>query len=182
VTAAKKKPPAAGKGRVKGKPNKVTGSVREMFAAFVEGNVPKVQGLFDRVAKKNPIKALEIMVRFAEFVVPRLQRTEGGGGAVNFNLFAGSGPITVADAESAERVYREICANPKFDFSQVTWATPAPTETIEQPISTVPSPAPEVEYVAPPAQPYIAGDPASNVTSIDAAKAARDALWIKLGQ
>jgi hypothetical protein len=154
-----------------------------MFAAFVQGNAPKVQGLFDRVAKKNPIKALEIMVRLAEFVVPRLQRTEGGGGAlVHFNMFAGSGQIKVTTAEEAEAAYRAIAGDPKFDFSRIEWAHAPPTETIEQPISTVPRPSAEVEYVAPPAQPYIAGDPTSNVSSFDAAKAARDALWIKLGQ
>jgi hypothetical protein len=80
-----------------------------------------------------------------------------GGALVNFNMFAGSGQIKVTTAEEAEAAYRAIAGDPKFDFSRI-------------------------EYVAAPAQPYIAGDPTSNVTSIDAAKAARDALWIKLGQ
>jgi hypothetical protein len=73
---ANRKPPRAGMGRRKGVPNKATGDVRKMFAAFVEGNASRVQILFDRVARKNPAKALEILTRFSEFVMPKLQRAE----------------------------------------------------------------------------------------------------------
>ena len=40
--AAKRKPPAAGMGRVKGTPNKATGMAREAIAKLVEGNVDQL--------------------------------------------------------------------------------------------------------------------------------------------
>jgi hypothetical protein len=70
------RPPAAGKGRKRGVPNKVTGVARELFAQFLDANAPKVQRLFDRVARKDPAKALELLTRFAEYAIPKLARTE----------------------------------------------------------------------------------------------------------
>jgi hypothetical protein len=76
--AAKKgtKPPAAGRGRKRGTPNKTTSAARKMFTDFLEANVDRVQDLFDRVAKKEPARALELLTKVAEFVIPKLQRTE----------------------------------------------------------------------------------------------------------
>jgi hypothetical protein len=68
------KPPNAGKGRVKGVPNKATQTVRDVFALFVENNAGNVQELFDRVAEDNPDRALDLLTRFSEFVVPKLSR------------------------------------------------------------------------------------------------------------
>ncbi len=72
----KRKPPNAGKGRVKGNPNKLTRSVREVLATFVEHNAAGAQALYDRVAKKDPKGALEIFAKMAEFVLPKLVRAE----------------------------------------------------------------------------------------------------------
>jgi hypothetical protein len=63
-------------GRPAGTPNAVTATAREAFAAFVDGNAPKVQALWDTVAGKDPAYALELLVKLAEFVVPKLARTE----------------------------------------------------------------------------------------------------------
>ena len=70
------RPPNAGKGRRKGTPNKTTAAAREIFTKFLEANSDRVQGLFDRLAKRDPRGALEIIVKISEFVVPRLARTE----------------------------------------------------------------------------------------------------------
>jgi hypothetical protein len=96
----RKKPCNAGKGRVKGVPNAVTKSAREIFQAFVEGNASKVQELWDRVARKNPAKALQIYAKLAEFVLPKLQRTELSG-QVNHALEYSDEVQTVSDPVEA---------------------------------------------------------------------------------
>jgi hypothetical protein len=70
------RPPNAGKGRKPGVPNKATGAVRDLFAKFVEANASKAQELFDKVAADDPGKALDLLARFSEFVLPKLARTE----------------------------------------------------------------------------------------------------------
>lgn len=102
----RRKPANAGKGRVKGVPNAVTRSVREIFQAFVEGNAAKVQELWDRVARHQPAKALSIYAKLAEFVLPKLQRTELSGhvtGAVTeYPAWEDISPV------AAMQVYAEI--------------------------------------------------------------------------
>lgn len=70
------RPPNAGKGRKAGVKNRVTQEVREAFRLLVEGNVDRMQGWIDRVAKKHPERALQLLIDVAEFVVPKLSRTE----------------------------------------------------------------------------------------------------------
>jgi hypothetical protein len=92
LTAPKgKKPPNAGKGRRKGVPNKATRDVRAMFTHFVEAKAERVAALWERIAEEDPAKALDLLVRLAEFVVPKLARTELAGDAaapLNFMLTA----------------------------------------------------------------------------------------------
>jgi hypothetical protein len=43
---------------------------------FVEHNAQQAQTLFDKVAADDPGKALDLLVRLAEFIIPKLARTE----------------------------------------------------------------------------------------------------------
>lgn len=63
-------------GRMKGTPNKVTGEVRETFRLLLEGNVSRMQNWLDAVASEDPAKALDVLTKLAEFVVPKLARSE----------------------------------------------------------------------------------------------------------
>ena len=63
-------------GRQKGTPNKATARLREAFTGLLEGNISRVQELFDKVAEKNPQKALELMLKLSEFVLPKLRAIE----------------------------------------------------------------------------------------------------------
>lgn len=63
-----------GPGRPKGTPNKATETIRNAIATFAEGNVAEVQKLWQRVAEKDPDKALDLYVKLAEFVLPKLSR------------------------------------------------------------------------------------------------------------
>ena len=113
-----RRPPNAGIGRKVGTKNLVTQSVREMFADFVAYNAANVQALFDRVSKKDPAKALTIFTNLADFVLPRLARTEvvnTGDPLVSLNI--------TNDAEAAA-TYQSILGNTKFDLSKITFAPP----------------------------------------------------------
>ena len=63
-------------GRQKGTPNKVTARLREAFTVLLEDNMVKVQELFDKVAEKNPQKALELLLKLSEFALPKLRAIE----------------------------------------------------------------------------------------------------------
>ena len=63
-------------GRQKGTPNKATVKLREAFTDLLEDNMGNVQELFDKVAEKNPQKALELMLKLSEFVLPKLRAIE----------------------------------------------------------------------------------------------------------
>jgi len=65
-----------GPGRPKGSANVATAQAREAFEAFVTNNTQKMQALFDRVAVDDPDKALDLLAKLAEFVLPKLARTE----------------------------------------------------------------------------------------------------------
>lgn len=66
-------------GRAKGAPNKVTADVRAAFRMLVESNTSQMQAWLEAVAKEDPAKALDLMVKLAEYVIPRLARTEFSG-------------------------------------------------------------------------------------------------------
>lgn len=67
---------AAGPGRPKGSVNVATAQVRQAFETFVQANSAKMQELFDRVAADDPYKALDLMSKLAEYVLPKLARSE----------------------------------------------------------------------------------------------------------
>ena len=65
-----------GAGRTKGVSNKVTTETREAFKKLVEANTPEFQSWLDRIAESNPSKAFELVTNLAEYVLPKLSRTE----------------------------------------------------------------------------------------------------------
>lgn len=69
-------------GRKKGVPNKVHGDIRKAFALLLDNSAPKIQGWLDEVAETDPAKAVDLLVKVAEYVVPKLARSEvtGAGG------------------------------------------------------------------------------------------------------
>jgi hypothetical protein len=63
-------------GRKPGTANRVTKETREAFRLLIEANTDKLDGWLQKAAKKNPIAALTLLKDLAEFVIPKLQRTE----------------------------------------------------------------------------------------------------------
>lgn len=147
MTLQKRKPPNAGKGRRRGVPNKTTGTVREIYTLFVEHNAVKAQKLFDRVARKNPAKALEILARLSEFVLPKLNRSEGGTPLVAITMNPGQ-PIT--NAADAAAIYAQILGRPDIDLSGITFAAPAPSTVVaDVPRNAAPLPERVDKRIAP---------------------------------
>lgn len=72
----RRKPPSAGRGRRKGEINKVTRDVREIIAKVAEKNGGKLSGWLDRVARKNPARAIDLYLRMIEYHIPKLSRQE----------------------------------------------------------------------------------------------------------
>jgi len=60
----------------KGKGNKDLEPIREAFRDFVEHNIKNVQENFDKLGSKDK---LFFILNFAEYCIPKLQRTELGG-------------------------------------------------------------------------------------------------------
>jgi len=46
------------------------------FTGLLEDNIGQVQELFDKVADKNPQKALELLLKLSEFALPKLRAIE----------------------------------------------------------------------------------------------------------
>lgn len=63
-------------GRPAGSPNKTTAEARAAFTAILQGKSKKISGWIDQVAKDDPAKACDLMLRIAEFYIPKPQRVE----------------------------------------------------------------------------------------------------------
>jgi hypothetical protein len=70
------KPRPKNAGRKKGSSNKSTDDIKQAFKNLVEDNIPNITNWMERVAEKNPDKALDFMHKFSQFNVPLLNRSE----------------------------------------------------------------------------------------------------------
>lgn len=66
-------------GRKPGVPNKATTQAREAIAAFVEGNVDRLNGWLDAIAEKDPKAAFDCFMDVVEYHIPKLARVEQTG-------------------------------------------------------------------------------------------------------
>jgi hypothetical protein len=58
-------------GRPPGIPNKATVKIKDAYADLIAGNLDRIQGWLDRVAKDDPGKAIDLLVRLSPFVIPK---------------------------------------------------------------------------------------------------------------
>lgn len=70
------RPPNAGRGRVKGSINRVHRDVKAVIAEAINTTAPDVLPLWRRLARSDPRAALDVWAKLAEYVMPRLSRSE----------------------------------------------------------------------------------------------------------
>lgn len=63
-------------GRPKGSKNKATQHIREAYQKLTEDNLEKMSIWISQVASEDPAKAMDIMIRLSEYILPKLARTE----------------------------------------------------------------------------------------------------------
>lgn len=63
-------------GRPKGVPNKATAEAREALRMLVTTNLPKMQEWLNSVALDDPARAIDLVLKMSEFVLPKLARQE----------------------------------------------------------------------------------------------------------
>ena len=64
------------KGRTKGKPNKTTAEIREAYQKLVEDNLTNMTEWLTQVAADNPERAMDLMLKLSEYMIPKLARQE----------------------------------------------------------------------------------------------------------
>ena len=63
-------------GRPKGIPNKDTKVIRDAFQLLIENNIDKLDTWLGKIARADPSKAFDIILKLGEYVTPKLSRTE----------------------------------------------------------------------------------------------------------
>ena len=63
-------------GKPKGALNKTTKEIREAYQKLTENNLENMSIWIAQVAAENPEKAMDLMIRLSEYVIPKLARQE----------------------------------------------------------------------------------------------------------
>ena len=63
-------------GRPKGSPNKATQEIKDAYINLIHGNLPEIQGWLNRVAERDPARAIDLLLRLSPFVLPKKQEVD----------------------------------------------------------------------------------------------------------
>ena len=63
-------------GRAKGTPNKSTAEIRDAYQKLVESNLTNMTEWLKQVADQNPERAMDLMLKLSEYMIPKLARQE----------------------------------------------------------------------------------------------------------
>ena len=63
-------------GRKPGTPNKTTKQVREAYQRLTEANLDNMSIWLSQIASEDPAKAMDLMLRLSEYIIPKLARQE----------------------------------------------------------------------------------------------------------
>jgi hypothetical protein len=63
-------------GRAKGQTNKTTAEIRDAYQRLVESNLGNMTEWLTQVAADNPERAMDLMLKLSEYMIPKLARQE----------------------------------------------------------------------------------------------------------
>lgn len=63
-------------GRPAGVPNKTTQDIKEAYKKLIEDNLDNLTSWLEKIAEKDPEKAIRILTELSEYVIPKLARTD----------------------------------------------------------------------------------------------------------
>ncbi len=63
-------------GRTKGQTNKTTAEIRDAYQKLVEDNLTNMTEWLKQVADQNPERAMDLMLKLSEYMIPKLARQE----------------------------------------------------------------------------------------------------------
>jgi len=63
-------------GRKKGSKNKATKEIREAYQKLTEDNLDNMSIWLSQIAGDDPAKAMDLMLRLSEYIIPKLARQE----------------------------------------------------------------------------------------------------------
>ncbi len=63
-------------GRSKGQTNKTTAEIRDAYQKLVEDNLTNMTKWLGEVAMENPERAMDLMLKLSEYMIPKLARQE----------------------------------------------------------------------------------------------------------
>jgi len=63
-------------GRPQGAKDKAQADIKQSYQSLIEGNLTNIETWLNEVATKDPGKAIELMLRLSEFILPKMRATE----------------------------------------------------------------------------------------------------------
>jgi LytS/YehU family sensor histidine kinase len=63
-------------GRTKGQTNKTTAEIRDAYQKLVEDNLTNMTEWLTQVADQNPERAMDLVLKLSEYMIPKLARQE----------------------------------------------------------------------------------------------------------
>jgi len=63
-------------GRPQGAKDKAQKDIKEAFQSLVEGNLTNIETWLNEVAAKDPGKAIELLLKLSEFILPKIKAIE----------------------------------------------------------------------------------------------------------
>ena len=69
-------------GRPTGSKDKMTADIKQAYRSLVEGNLSNIETWLNKVAAKDPAKAIELMLKLSEFILPKIKAVEVSGADV----------------------------------------------------------------------------------------------------